>query len=417
MFVELKKYLSFIILIIIAVAVYLPTFENDLQYFWDDQWQVVNDFTSGGISGSNLLNIFTTFNHGQYSPINQIAYTLIYIFSFYDPSAYHCFSLVLHILNACLIYALLNYLLLEMDVDFENGKIIVFVTSVLFVIHPINVEAVAWVSASKIPLYSFFYLLGLLFYVYYVKKQKIKYLLLVLALYMISIGSKEQAVVFPFSLFLLDWLYKRKIWNEDILGEKLIFLVVGLFMGAVTIVAQGTTSLTSDYSFWNRLLLSCYAIFEYMTKTIFPVGLNYLYPYPMQAGEELPFVFYFYPILVLFVLYLIFLCRKNRLIVFSFLFFLINISLSLNILPLGRLAMIADRYLYLGGVGLFLIISYGIISVLRYCVSFGMWNFVIKLFVGVYFVYLFSYSYYSVTKWKNSDTIKKSVSEFVVEIV
>lgn len=412
-----RKYYIFILLNVIAVIVYIPTFSNDFQYFWDDQWQVINKYTSAGFNWQNISEILTNIDHGQYSPINQIIYTFIYVFHFYNPIAYHCFSLLLHIFNSCLVYIFVDKLFSKNNiVDCVNGKTISLITSVLFVIHPVNVEAVAWISASKIPLYSVFYLAGLLSYIYYIEQQKIKYLLLTLLLYILSFASKEQALVFPFSLLLLDWFFKRDLKSERVWSEKLIFLVLSIFMSTVTIMAQGLSSLTSEYSLWKRLLLSCYAIFEYLTKIIFPIRLNYLYPYPMLSGEDFPIRFYLYPILIYSILCLIYSYKKNRLIIFSVAFFLINISLSLNIIPLGRFAMVADRYLYLSEIGLFIIISYTAIYLYEYYKSSKMKTYLIYSLLGIYLIYLSTYSFYYATQWRDSDTIKKYMIELNDEI-
>ena len=62
----------------IVLAVYFPILRNDFLYNWDDQWQVMNQFTEGGFNFKNLYAIFSDSFHGQYSPVNQLMYVLIY---------------------------------------------------------------------------------------------------------------------------------------------------------------------------------------------------------------------------------------------------------------------------------------------------------------------------------------------------
>ena len=78
----------------------------------------------------------------------------------------------------------------------------------------------------------------------------------------------------------------------------------------------------------------------------------------MDAGEDIPVRFWIYPILLSLLACLFVLYRKNRILMFCALFFMIHLIMTLNIVPMGRYAMIADRYLYISGIGIFLFIAY-----------------------------------------------------------
>ena len=92
-----------------VIASFFPTFGNELMTGWDDQWQVTNSFTSSGFTWNNLQAIFTESYQGQYSPLNQCMYTLLYACGGYAPIYYHTACLLLHLANCLLVWVLLNF--------------------------------------------------------------------------------------------------------------------------------------------------------------------------------------------------------------------------------------------------------------------------------------------------------------------
>ena len=98
--------LSFICLL--TLCAFFPTFDNDFQMGWDDQWMVYNPMTKGHLDWSLIKNIFTTSFNGQWGPLNQLAYTLIFQITAYSSFAYHVYSFILHIANVCMVYLLVD---------------------------------------------------------------------------------------------------------------------------------------------------------------------------------------------------------------------------------------------------------------------------------------------------------------------
>jgi hypothetical protein len=407
-----KNYILWLLLIAAPVAVYFPTVGNDFLYYWDDQWQVTNRFTSGGFSWSNISAVFSQFSGGQYSPVNQMIYTFIYTFWGYDPAVFHIASLIAHIFNAMLIFHLITGIFSCSTDERSKGVIfIAFATAFLFAVHPVNVESIAWISASKIPFYTFFYLSGLAFYLKYVKTGRTRWYLATLAAFVLSFGCKEQTVTFPLCLLLIDWFMKRNLRNENVWAEKISFFVLALFFGIITLMAQGMTGGSSAYPLWQRLLFSCYALFEYITKLLLPLRLNYLYPFPMDAGEPIPARFWIYPLLLAGLIILVCLYRKNRMVMFGVLLFIIHLALCMNILSMGRYAMIADRYLYIGETGIFFIIAYAVHSLYINLQGNRFKKYALIIFSALYLSYLGGYTFNYTKKWKDSDTVKRNLRE------
>lgn len=159
----------------------------------DDQWMVFSHYTERGWTVDNLWHIFTDFYGGQYAPLAFLSYLVLYAGFGYDPFYFHMFSLLLHIGCVCLVWKLISSLLrVHGGVSEKQILYVNFITTLLFAVHPINVEAVAWISALKVLLYAFFYLLGLLCYLRYIRTSKIFLLCIndrVLSLFFLGKGT------------------------------------------------------------------------------------------------------------------------------------------------------------------------------------------------------------------------------------
>ena len=102
----------YLIFLVAAVSIlYYPILLNDFLYAWDDQWVVMNQYTTGGWSLSNIFHIFIDFYHGQYAPFNEISYLILYSFFGYDPLHFHLASLLYHIANTVLVFVFIRKLL------------------------------------------------------------------------------------------------------------------------------------------------------------------------------------------------------------------------------------------------------------------------------------------------------------------
>lgn len=215
-----------VILVTVVVLGYGHIGSFDFLYLWDDQWQVINDRTSGGITGSNLKTIFATSEYGQYSPINQLYYTAIYLFGGYNPRWFHWGSVVLHILNTVLVYYMGYRLLCSLAYSRKVGLYCALIASLLVAIHPVNVEAVCWVSASKVLLGCFFYYLSILAYCRYVCTGRKSFFVIGIAFAFLSAGSKEQVVTLAVCLLLIDrYVFGRSLSSWSIYAEKLYYVL------------------------------------------------------------------------------------------------------------------------------------------------------------------------------------------------
>ncbi|WP_157766396.1 hypothetical protein [Pedobacter ginsengisoli] len=285
---------------------------------------------------------------------------------------------------------------------------VAFVTTLLFAVSPFNLEPVAWVAASKVLLYSLFYLLAIRSYCLYIDTSKSTHFYLVILWFTLSFGAKEQAVSLPICLLLFDYIYKRNFRDHMIWYEKIPLLVLTTLFGIITLQSQGEMILenTHFYPIYQRVILAFYTLSEYFTKTITPINVSYLYPFPFQVGEPVPIWIYLFPFLIVLTIICLYKIILKKWLAFGLLFFLIHIALVLNLLSLARFSVVADRYAYLSTIGLYFILAYSFI--LLYQSKYR------KIIITSSFVYLFGfmvYSYNHVSKWQNVGIVKARIKK------
>ncbi len=152
----------------------------------------------------NVKTIMTTPIMGNYHPLVIISYAWEYFFFKLNPAPYHIINLVIHLLNCILVF----YFILRLS----NSIPVAFITGLLFGIHPLHVESVAWISERKDVLYAFFYLISLICYLSYLERRPAyKYYFFSFFFFFLSILSKPMAITLPLILFLLDYFHRQKI--------------------------------------------------------------------------------------------------------------------------------------------------------------------------------------------------------------
>src|SRR5690606_28146930 len=164
-----RKGLLFCFLILCAVCLltYYPSLDNHFQQEWDDQWMLLENPLLFYPTWEAIGRSFFTFYHNQYSPLNQLYYLGIYKLAGFDPFAFHLGSLIIHLINGYLVYVLVKRFLkiIKPDISLRKFSVASGLITLIFIIHPLQVESVAWISASKVVLYTTFTLLGLCSYI------------------------------------------------------------------------------------------------------------------------------------------------------------------------------------------------------------------------------------------------------------
>lgn len=158
------------------------------------------------------------------------------------------------------------------------------ITALLFGIHPLHVESVAWISERKDVLYAFFYILSLLAYVDYAASNRFKSHLLSLAFFILSLMSKPMAVSLPIVLLILDYYpleQGRHKGIKRVLLEKVPFFFLSLASAAIAVSTQhsgGALPSLDSYPLDVRIFDAVWAFSFYLVKMLLPFNLAPHYP-------------------------------------------------------------------------------------------------------------------------------------------
>jgi hypothetical protein len=359
--------LPFCILIaILLVIIYHPITSLGFANM-DDDWMLLGDkmVRPNTFNLTYLSHLFTSYNSLQYSPGNTLFYHVVYTINGYDPYWFHLFGLIIHLVNTDLIFLFVKRMLDLLKS--RSAASVAYICCLIWAIHPLNVESVIWISASKVLLYTMFTLMALLSMLYFFSSKKKMYYSISLICFIAACFCKEQAIILPvtiLTIILIIYLIDRNNSIKHWILACIPFFVVAVVFGIITIKAQenalGESAAASLYPFFDRIIFSFYCLCFYLFNSIIPVNLHYQYDYPIKPGQILPDIYYFFPIAFLFMIsccvYFMRTMAAKTLYLFWFLFFLINISLCIQIIPMRRPAIMADRYMYLPVLGLIVLL-------------------------------------------------------------
>ena len=409
-----NKHIPLWCILLLTVVVFSPTFGNGFQMGWDDQWMVMNGFTVQNINYNYIKELFCTPFNGQWGPLNQLMYTCIYSLFKYNPCAFHTASLILHLVNITIVY----YGLSKILTDCTNwSKERIFYTStfvtLFFGIHPLQVETVAWISASKILMCSTFYLLATLSLIQYLHSSRLRWYLATILLFIMSYLSKEQAVTYPLFATVLCLWYKIKPTNS-----RFWFILIPLYLIAsiqcaheIFIVANYNLYIKGDtFVWWERIILMFYSFATYVFNWIIPNKLNWMYAFPIEPKGDIPLWLTLYPVLLVVVFSTCWTWLKKKHVLSALAFVLIHLLLVLHITVLPRAAVIADRYMYLSIIGLNFLLAYFIFNE----TSLGKHKKTIIIFViGITLLYG-GLSFIRVFDWDNSENLRASIENIMM---
>jgi len=323
-------------------------------------------------------------------------------------------SVGLHLLNTLLVFWLVLLL--------ARGRwpVAAFV-ALLFGIHPMHVESVAWVSERKDVLYTFFFLGGLIAYWKYLERRGSWLLGLAFVLFVLSCLSKVMAIVFPAVLVLLDYWRGRPALERRAALEKLPFLAVSLLFGLIVQdvqaggdfhgllrivrVSAGPSRALMDVTPLQRILLPTNSYLMYVWQLFVPAGLCALYPQPPPHELVLP-PYVLAPLFLLGTLALAFWdLRRTRVIAFGLGWYLVTIAPVLRYapqsIPIGG-GITADRYSYLSYIGLLFVLGMGLQAVFerRRFLGVALWG-----VSGLFAAALWVQTVHQVETWKNSEAL------------
>jgi len=343
--------ISVILIIVITAGVFSSAVGNGF-FNMDDPIFVTRNPLIRDLSWKGILNMFVPGKAGSYVvPLVYLSFAVEYHF-FGDESAfiYHLDNVIFHIINSLLVFWFVLILSRKIPVALIVG--------LLFAVHPLHCESVAWITERKDVLSTLFYVLALVFYLKARQKRFTLYFSLSIVSALLSLLSKPMTVSLPFVLVLCDILEGRRISARAII-EKIPFFVLGIVFSVLTFHFQSQAEpLTLKVVEVSRnLLISSKAVIVYLSKTVIPVKLSVLHPTPRDVSIGDPT----YALSVVGVIGILLLTiislKKTRVIFFSMCFFFITIAPVIGIVPIGQY-YVAERYMYIPSIGLFFLLAH-----------------------------------------------------------
>jgi tetratricopeptide (TPR) repeat protein len=395
-----NKFLLITILVIIIVnaALYGKTKNFDFVTVDDDRYIYENPLVTKPDS-DNIKKILTEPYFSNYQPPVLLFYALEYKFFGANAGGYHIINTILHIINCILVLFLIYYI--------TRDRWISVILALLFSVHPMQVESVAWVSERKGLMCAFFYILSFMSYIRYSRDGGKKFYFLSILSFLLALLSKPIAITFPVILILFDY-YEENLTKSKII-EKLPFFILAPTSLFITMNVQRINEFISVDKFKHfsyLFYLVFYNIGFYIGKLIVPVNLSMHYAYPESYSYLSKYFLSGMFVLISLVLYLIYFKRIKREINFGILFFMVSLVPILRIVPVG-VTLANDRYMYLPMLGLFFAIVMFINSLIlnKPALKKGL-----IVFASVYLLILGSLAYAQCKVWKNTQTLLENVA-------
>ncbi|MFT6922738.1 MAG: tetratricopeptide (TPR) repeat protein [Crocinitomicaceae bacterium] len=402
---ELKLSNSALAFLLIAAvtACLFPTLQNDWVN-WDDPAYVLQNLLVQDLSNNGVYEMFATNEQvGLYHPITLLSLSIDYYFWETDAFGYHLTNFLFHTVNVLLVFALLKKL--------KFSPLVAFIGALLFGMHPMHVESVAWISARKDVLYTFFFLISIITYLYYIRKEgkyKVAWYVIAIVAFTVSLLSKSLGFTLPIVLLLVDYLLERKTTIKTVL-EKVPFVILAII--AVVVAQHGqevSNSMSTNIEFSQSILMSSYNTIGYGLKAIVPINLSIFHPFPTTESTGMSVLYYGSIVLLICLLFFMYRWFKtSRVLFFGLSFYLITIGPVTQIIPFGK-AISSERYTYVPYIGLCLLIALGIQKLLtKYSQSSG--RYVVIGMTTIWLGFLAIQSNIQSRVWQNSEVLWSSV--------
>jgi tetratricopeptide (TPR) repeat protein len=372
-----------------TILCYWQVASHEFVAFDDAEYISENPHVKSGLTWSGIIWAFTSNYASNWHPLTWLSHMLDCQLYGLNPAGHHLTNVFLHLVNTLLLF----FVLREMTGALWRSAAV----AALFAWHPVHVESVAWASERKDVLSTLFFLLTIWAYCRYVEGRGEKgegraeapklaisgthhesritplpsslFYLLALLFFALGLMSKPMLVTLPCLLLLLDvWPLGRVQLTRNfselrsslvpLIREKLPFFALTMLSIVVTSIAQRHAASTlEDLSFGSRLANALVAYARYISKTVWPSDLAAIYPY----SRHLPVLWVAGAALLLLSFSGWFLARaqRNPYLIVGWLWFLGTLVPTIGLVQVGSQSM-ADRYMYIPGIGLFILAAWGL---------------------------------------------------------
>ncbi len=367
-----KKAMVILGLIVLILAVYWQ-----VQYFefvnYDDQLYVTQNFkTQSGVTWESFFGAFTDLRSSNWHPLTMLSHALDWQLFGDKAGGHHWTNLIIHIFNTVFLFLLLNTMT---GAIWRSAAV-----AALFAVHPMNVESVAWIAERKNVLSTFFWIVTMQFYTWYVRKPGWKRYWPIVISFALGLMSKPMLVTLPFVLLLMDyWPLNRigsdghsKLLSEDdrsaraekakwtfLVWEKIPLFILTTISIALTVYAANygnTIANNNDVPLLSRISNALLSYAVYLQKLIWPTNLTVFYPLKGILMQEA------IPAAVLLLVITVICCKyykKYPYLPVGWFWYLGTLVPVIGIVQVGLQSM-ADRYAYVPFIGIFIMFSWAV---------------------------------------------------------
>lgn len=402
-------------MILIILFAYNGVQDHEFLNFDDNIYVTNNGHVKNGFSIEGIRWAFGFTGVAYWHPLTWISHMLDCRLFGLSSGAHHLVNLAIHILNALLIYLLINRM--------TGASYKAAVVALLFAVHPVNVESVSWVAERKNVLSMLFLMAALYYYILYTQEKKGWIYGIILFFYTFGLLSKPSIVIFPFLLLILDYWPLGRFGRGDIYNsvqtvgiffprrvlakifafrksdaavlflEKVPFIILSLISSYLSMISMSKFQWVINYD-RIPLDLRIYNLFvsitKYLWKMVWPFDLSIFYSFP----QSIPAAHFILALsFVVLITFATFMWRISRpWLVVGWFWFLIALAPASGIIQAGLWPEMANRFMYIPIIGLFLILVWECDARIR-----GLYSNTLKIIlccaVLIYFV--------SLTKFQN----------------
>lgn len=344
-----RHWVYLLLILLFCLGIYQQSISFDFLTNWDDTFYISENPAIRGFTAYNIAEAFTNTYRGNYAPVQMLSYIMDHAAWGLNPAGFHLTNVVIHAANAALFYILV--------ILCRGSRLTAFTSAVIFAIHPVQAEAVAWVSQRKTLLAVMFFLLSFILYINARQKgraPRTSYLLSGLA-FMLALLSKSVAVVLPFCLLLYELCipHESNPLRRKALFRLMPYLAIAVLASTFTIFTQsaefdgGRTGYHGG-SLSATILTMSTVLARYLFMLVWPAGLSAVYLPDVKTTLDLE-VLLSTSLIAAIIAGGWFLWKQHRLAFIWYGIFFLGLAPVSQIIPL--VTLMNDRYLYLPMIG------------------------------------------------------------------
>ena len=358
-----------VVLVGATFGVYHRVLYSDFVNFDDPIYVTENEYVNTGFSWENVRWAFTAGKVSYWHPLTWFSHMLDCELYGLRPGLHHLTNLIIHIANSVLVFLVF----MSMTGAVWRSAFV----AAMFALHPVNVDSVAWVAERKNVLSTLLWFLTLWGYASYVRRGGSRRYMVTLLLFILGLLAKPMLVTLPFVMLVLDyWPFGRLGFAGDgmrvkageraasifgLVWEKVPFFVlsgVSIYLSSLSVRRLGITISTGLVPMKLRVMQAFVSYVSYLGMLILPRRLAVFYPYPdgvaiwRSAGAFL--------LLACITFLLVWVLRRRRSVGFGWLWYLGTLLPVIGLVQAGLWPAVADRWLYVPGIGVFIVVSWGV---------------------------------------------------------